>query len=100
MNEKSKLEEKSSSNLPMEVELENQEQEKLTGWKKWFFIIIAILSGIYIFFPEFTDAFPIIGWIDEGIAILIFTYVLNKLGVKLPIIDALLRRKARKRKKE
>lgn len=99
MNEKPKLEEdKDSTNLPVEVELKKEEQEKLTGWKKWLFIIIAILSGIYIFFPEFTDAFPIIGWIDEGIAVLIFTYALNKLGVRLPIIDALLKRKVKKKK--
>jgi len=49
--------------------------------------------GIYVFIPEFTDVFPIIGWIDEGIAILILTYALNRLGIKIPFLEHILNKK-------
>jgi hypothetical protein len=72
---------------------------KPKGWKKWLFIITAILSGIYVFIPEVSDAFPIIGWLDEGLAIIIFTYSINKLGIKIPYIDKFLHKKTIKTNK-
>ncbi len=56
---------------------------------KLFWIIVAILSGVYIFIPEPTDAIPILGWLDEATALLIFSYALKKLNVRW--LDWLLR---------
>lgn len=56
---------------------------------------VALLMGIYVFIPEPTDAIPFLGWLDEGLAVMIFTYALEKLGVRVPLIDAFLRRKRR-----
>lgn len=63
------------------------------GWQRWMWIIIAILSGIYVFIPEPTDAVPILGWMDEGVAVLILTYALERLGIRIPLIDRLLHHK-------
>lgn len=68
-------------------------EEKPTGWKKWFYIIVSIIMGIYVFIPEFTDVFPLVGWIDEGIAIMILTYALNRLGIKIPFLERILNKK-------
>jgi hypothetical protein len=75
----------------------------LTGAGRVLWTVIAIVSGIYIFIPEFTDAIPIIGWIDEGMALTMLLYALEKLGVRIPIVHRLLRffggRKLKARKK-
>ncbi len=63
---------------------------------KWFWLILSILSFIYVFIPEFTDTIPILGWMDEGIAIAILSYSLQKLGIRIPILDRILNRKAKK----
>ncbi|MFN3603637.1 MAG: hypothetical protein ACK4UJ_02875 [Leptonema sp. (in: bacteria)] len=76
------------------------QKEPIKGWKKWLTMLVALLSGIYIFFPEFTDAFPIIGWLDEGIALLLLTYSLDKLGLRIPILDSILKRKTEKNEKK
>jgi uncharacterized membrane protein YkvA (DUF1232 family) len=78
---------------PNKESFTESEEEKPTGWKKWFYIIVSIIMGIYVFIPEFTDVFPIIGWIDEGIAILILTYALNRLGIKIPFLEHILNKK-------
>ncbi|MCS7205281.1 MAG: hypothetical protein NZ853_06250 [Leptospiraceae bacterium] len=57
---------------------------------KWLYLILALMSLIYIFFPEFTDGIPILGWIDEGVALFLFTYALRKLGVNMPWIEKIL----------
>ncbi|MBW7859389.1 MAG: hypothetical protein H3C43_14115, partial [Leptonema sp. (in: Bacteria)] len=44
------------------------EKETPTGWQRWMWILIAIVSFVYIFIPEPTDAIPILGWLDEGLA--------------------------------
>lgn len=79
---------------------DKNEQPKITGWKKWMLILISIISGIYVFFPEYTDFIPFLGWLDEGIAILILTYSLNKLGIKIPIINRLIQKKMKKQSKD
>jgi hypothetical protein len=75
----------------------------LTGAGRVLWTIIAIVSGVYIFIPEFTDAIPIIGWIDEGMALTMLLYALERLGVRIPIVHRLLRffggRKLKARKK-
>ncbi len=75
----------------------------LTGAGRALWTVIAIVSGVYIFIPEFTDAIPIIGWIDEGMALTMLLYALERLGVRIPIVHRLLRffggRKLKARKK-
>jgi hypothetical protein len=71
---------------------QGQTFQKPTGWRKWAWIITAIASGVYIFIPEATDMFPIVGWLDEGLAALILSTALGKLGIRIPILDAMLRR--------
>ncbi len=44
-------------------------------------IVAAAFSLFWIFFPEPTDAIPVIGWLDEGAAFGLFLYSLRKLGV-------------------
>lgn len=65
--------------------------------KKWIYIILSMICIVYVFFPESTDFIPFLGWIDEGIAILILSYSLKKLGVKIPLIDKLIHIKLKKR---
>ncbi len=91
-NDKEKL------SFPANKSSDNKNKEKLKGWKKWFWILISIVMGIYIFIPEFTDTIPFLGWIDEGIAIFIFTYALNKLGLKIPVLDKIINKKINRNK--
>lgn len=49
--------------------------------KRFFWIIVAVLSAIYIFVPEPTDVVPILGWLDEATAIAILTFALKKLNI-------------------
>jgi len=51
--------------------------------KKLFWTIVAVLSGVYIFIPEFTDVIPIIGWLDEATALLVLNYALKQLDIKI-----------------
>lgn len=51
--------------------------------KKSFWTVIAILSGIYIFTPEFTDFIPFIGWLDEAAAFTVVNYALKQLDIQL-----------------
>ena len=48
-------------------ELEEPPQGLIT---KIFWIIVALICGVYIFIPEFTDVIPVIGWLDEATAAL------------------------------
>ncbi|MCB1138297.1 MAG: hypothetical protein KDK23_06040 [Leptospiraceae bacterium] len=81
------------------VNSEEEVDESLTGWRRIVWIVVAILSGVYIFIPEFTDVIPVVGWLDEGLAAVILTTALGKLGIRIPILDALMRRKSKKGKK-
>ena len=56
---------------------------KTKTMKKLFWTIVAILSGLYIFIPEFTDVIPIIGWLDEATALVVLNYALKQLDIKL-----------------
>lgn len=51
--------------------------------KKLFWIITAVLSGVYIFIPEFTDIIPIIGWLDEATALAVLHYALKQLNIDI-----------------
>ncbi|GIX41046.1 MAG: hypothetical protein KatS3mg129_0779 [Leptospiraceae bacterium] len=73
-----------------------QETVKPKGWKKWIYIALALISGVYVFIPEFSDAIPFLGWLDEGVAIFLFTYSLNRLGVRIPFLDNILSKKTGK----
>lgn len=70
---------------------------KPTGWLKWFWIAVAVLSAVYIVIPEPTDAFPIVGWLDEGTAVLLLTYALERLGIRIPFLSRMLGRKNQKK---
>lgn len=61
--------------------------QEATGWSRLAWIVIAVLTAIYIFIPEPTDAVPILGWLDEVTAFLIMTTALSKLGIKIPFLD-------------
>lgn len=76
---------------------EDAYEDSPTGWRRIVWIVVAILSGVYIVIPEFTDFFPVIGWLDEGLAAVILTTALGKLGIRIPLLDAFMRRKARKK---
>lgn len=56
---------------------------------KPFWIFVAVVSAVYVFIPEPTDVIPILGWLDEATALLIFSYALKKLNVRW--LDWLLR---------
>ncbi|MEQ9367340.1 MAG: hypothetical protein RIF32_24120, partial [Leptospirales bacterium] len=53
-------------------------------------IVVALACGLYIFIPEFTDAIPIIGWLDEATAAGIVLLALQKLRVRIPLIQPVL----------
>ena len=48
--------------------------------------IIAGFSAFWIFLPEPTDAVPVIGWLDEGVAFFVLMQALEKLGIHIPIL--------------
>lgn len=66
-----------------------------TGRALW--TTIALASAIYIFVPEPTDVFPVLGWLDEGMAFMLLTTALAKLEVNIPILNMLLNRKQKSR---
>ncbi|MEQ8349929.1 MAG: hypothetical protein RH862_00495 [Leptospiraceae bacterium] len=78
---------------------DSEQEEKATGWLRIVWIVVAVLSGAYILYPEPSDLFPIIGWLDEGLAAVFLTTALGKLGIRIPILDAFIRRKGRKSSK-
>lgn len=49
--------------------------------KKKLAVLAAVVSGVYLFVPEPTDVFPIVGWLDEGAALAILGWSLRTLGV-------------------
>ena len=81
-----------------EESVNEQSEEAPRGWARWGWIILAVVSGVYIVFPEWTDLIPVVGWIDEGIAAIFLTTALSRLGIHIPILDTFLRRKQRKSK--
>ncbi len=46
-------------------------------------VTLAVMSGIYIVVPEPTDLIPVLGWLEEGLALL--SWSLRTLGVKNPL---------------
>ena len=49
--------------------------------KKKFAVLLAVVSGVYLFVPEPTDVFPIVGWLDEGAAFALLMWSMKTLGV-------------------
>jgi hypothetical protein len=49
--------------------------------KKKIAVFAAVVSGIYLFIPEPTDAIPILGWLDEGAALGMFAWAMKSLGL-------------------
>lgn len=47
--------------------------------RKWFYRTLQALCIIYVFIPEFTDAIPFIGWLDEATAIGFVIYLNKKI---------------------
>jgi len=63
-----------------------------TGWERIFWIILCIVCTIWIFMPNF-PLVPIPFFIDEGLAALILLTGLNKLGIRIPVLDWFFRRR-------
>lgn len=51
--------------------------------KRYFWLALGAVSGIYIFIPEFTDVIPVIGWLDEATAFGLMLYAFKKGGFDL-----------------
>ena len=49
--------------------------------KKKVALALAVFSGVYLFIPEPTDLIPIVGWLDEGLALVVLGWSLKTLGV-------------------
>ena len=49
--------------------------------KKKAALVLAVLSGVYLFIPEPTDLIPIVGWLDEGMALALLGWSMRTLGV-------------------
>lgn len=47
--------------------------------KIWLYRAIQLLLIIYVFIPEFSDAIPIIGWLDEATALGFVIYLQKKI---------------------
>jgi hypothetical protein len=57
----------------MEVHVKNM--------KKKIALAAAVVSGVYLFVPEPTDVIPVLGWLDEGMALAILGWSMRTLGV-------------------
>ena len=60
--------------------------------KRKFWILVAVLSAIYLFIPEPTDVIPVVGWLDEASAFAILTYALKQLDI--PILNKVFGKKS------
>ena len=49
--------------------------------KKKVAVALAVVSGVYLFIPEPTDLIPVIGWLDEALALALLAWSLRTLGV-------------------
>ena len=54
--------------------------EKVLWW------LLVFLSATWVFLPEPTDAVPIIGWLDEALALYLLATALDRLGIHIPIL--------------
>ena len=59
--------------------------------KKKVAVVVAALSGVYLFVPEPTDVIPILGWLDEGLAGALLMWSIRSLGVTPAAVLARLR---------
>ncbi len=63
------------------------EGKQLGSFEQLMWWVIALFAGVWIFLPEPTDAVPILGWLDEFTAMGILVMSLNRLGIKIPLLD-------------
>ena len=79
------------------------DEAPLSRLEKILWVVVAVVCGVYIFIPEFSDAFPIIGWLDEATAAGIVLLAFQKLRVRIPllqpVIDWFFTRRQKKAKK-
>jgi len=66
---------------------------EVKGIKRVFLILVALFCGFWIIFPEPTDLYPILGWLDEATAGVILLSVLSYLGIRIPLLDRFLKKK-------
>lgn len=48
--------------------------------------LLVFLSAFWVFLPEPTDAVPVLGWLDEALAIYLLATALDRLGIHIPIL--------------
>ncbi|MCB1320789.1 MAG: hypothetical protein KDK34_11085 [Leptospiraceae bacterium] len=63
---------------------------KPTGFAKFFWIIVAIFSGLWWVLPETEFLGPIdmfTGGIDDGVAAMVLLYALSRLGIRIPFLE-------------
>jgi hypothetical protein len=91
MNDELSQEEKSEPAEPVKEAVPVTEDRRVQpeGWLRWFWIAVAVFSAFYVFLPEPSDAIPFLGWLDEGTAVLLLAYALERLGVHIPFLTRL-----------
>ena len=67
-----------------------EDEVPATGFMRVLWIGVALVCGVYIFIPEFTDVIPFIGWLDEVTAGGIVLFALRKAGLRIPLIQPVL----------
>lgn len=67
-----------------------EDEVPATGLMRVLWIVVAVVCGVYIFIPEFTDVIPFIGWLDEVTAGGIVLFALRKAGLRIPLIQPVL----------
>ncbi len=74
-----------------EIVRDGQDEDvPLTLFQRIVWIIVAVLCAVWIVIPEFTDAVPIIGWLDEGAAAALLFTALAKLRVRIPFLQPII----------
>ena len=66
-----------------------REEEKMGLFEKIMWAVILVFCFVWIFIPEPTDAVPILGWLDEGFAIMMVLTALDRFGIKIPFLEKL-----------
>ncbi|HEY4221817.1 MAG TPA: hypothetical protein VGO62_10745 [Myxococcota bacterium] len=49
--------------------------------KKKLALGLAVVSGVFLVVPEPANLLPIVGWLDEGMALALFAWSMKTLGV-------------------
>ncbi len=67
--------------------------KELTGMEKVMWWVLVFLSALWIMWLEPTDAVPVVGWMDEVVALFILTTSLDRLGIEIPFLTKFLRKR-------